>query len=186
MAELSFSRRRMLGLLGGTALGFAVGCGSSVESAGDEGDTAEAGGPLTVGLLVPQSGVYASLGTDMTNAWNLWLEEHDGMLGGREVRTETADEGETPDSGLAGMQSLLQRNVDVLVGIVSSAVALGAADLVAEQQKLLIVGNAGANDITGAARSPYIWRTSFTNSQVSLPLGEYLASQDDVRDSVYV
>jgi branched-chain amino acid transport system substrate-binding protein len=188
MGQLVISRRHVLGLLGGTALGFAVGCGSSVESGNDDdaGGGGEASGPITVGLLVPQSGVYASLGTDMANAWTLWLDEHDGMLGGREVTTESADEGETPDSGLAALQTLLQADVDVLVGIVSSAVALGAADLVAEQQKLLIVSNAGAGDITGAARSPYIWRTSFTNAQVALPMGEYLAAQDEFKDSVFV
>jgi len=46
---------------------------------------------------------------------------------------------------------------------------------VTEAKKLLIISNAGANAITGASRSPYIWRTSFTNSQVSAALGKHLA-----------
>ncbi|MGH9246681.1 MAG: ABC transporter substrate-binding protein [Acidimicrobiales bacterium] len=186
MGGTAITRRRMLGLLGAAAIGTAVGCGSSVEdddeaAAGGGGD----GGTLRVGLVIPQSGVYTSLGTDMKNAWDLWLDEHDNMIGGREVETETADEGETPDSGVAALGGLLQRNVDVLVGVVNSAVALGSRDQVAEAQKLLLIANAGANDVTGSARSPYIWRTSFTNSQVALPLGEYMASAPDSQDGVF-
>jgi branched-chain amino acid transport system substrate-binding protein len=65
--------------------------------------------------------------------------------------------------------------VDILVGIVNSATALGVKDMVAEAKKLLVISNAGANAITGASKSPYIWRTSFTNSQVSAALGKHLA-----------
>jgi branched-chain amino acid transport system substrate-binding protein len=73
------------------------------------------------------------------------------------------------------VQKLLQSDrVDVLVGIVNSSTALGVKDMVAEAKKLLVVSNAGANAITSASRTPYIWRTSFTNSQVSAPLGKHL------------
>ena len=144
------------------------------------------GGRIKVGVVVPQAGVYAPLGTDMKRAWELWLERHGGKLGKYEVTTVVADEGETPQTGVPAIQKLLQNDqVDVLVGIVSSAVALGAKDLIAEAKKLLIVGNAGAGAITGAARSPYIWRTSFTNAQVAAVMGRHLAGLADV-GPVYV
>ncbi len=77
---------------------------------------------------------------------------------------------------MPAVQKLLQSDqVDVLVGIVNSSTALGVKNMVAEAKKLLVITNAGANDITGAARSPYIWRTSFSNSQVSGAMGKYLA-----------
>jgi len=47
-------------------------------------------------------------------------------------------------------------------------------------QKLLIVGNAGAGAITGGARTPYIWRASFTNAQVSSVMGKHLSTLADV------
>ncbi|HEX2688741.1 MAG TPA: ABC transporter substrate-binding protein [Kofleriaceae bacterium] len=135
------------------------------------------GGRVKVGLVVPQAGVYAPLGTDMKHAWEFWLERHGGKLGRYEVTTILADEGETPQTGVPAIQKLLQNDqVDVIAGIVSSSVALGAKDLVTEAKKLLIVGNAGAGAITGAARSPYIWRTSFTNAQVGAVMGKHLAS----------
>jgi branched-chain amino acid transport system substrate-binding protein len=96
------------------------------------------------------------------------------------------DEGETPQTGVPAVQKLLQGDkVDAIVGIIGSAIALGAKDMVAEAKKLMIVANAGAGAITGAARSPYIWRTSFTNAQVGSVIGKYLAGKADV-GPVYV
>jgi branched-chain amino acid transport system substrate-binding protein len=62
-----------------------------------------------------------------------------------------------------------------VVGIVNSATALGVRDTLAEAKKLLIVTNAGAEDVTRAGRTPYVWRTSFTNGQISAAMGTYLA-----------
>jgi branched-chain amino acid transport system substrate-binding protein len=113
----------------------------------------------------------------MKRAWDLWIERHGGKLGKYDVETVVADEGETPQTGVPAIQKLLQNDkVDVLVGIVSSAIALGAKDMIAEAKKLLIVGNAGAGAITGAAKTPYIWRASFTNAQVAAVMGKHLAS----------
>ena len=36
--------------------------------------------------------------------------------------------------------------------------------------------NAGAEDITGEAATPYVWRTSFTNAQIAAAMGEHLAA----------
>lgn len=171
------SRRRLLGMVGAVGLGAAAGgCGSSV---GDEGGggASPGGGAVKVGLVIPQSGVYAPLGKDMKQAWDLWLERNGGKFGNYTVTTVTADEGESPQTGVPAVQKLLQSDqVDVLVGIVNSATALGVKDVVNEAKKLLVVANAGARDITAGARSPYIWRTSFTNAQVSAAMGKHLAT----------
>jgi branched-chain amino acid transport system substrate-binding protein len=178
------TRRHMLGLMGMAATTVAVGaCGSSVDDASDSRSGSGPGGTLRVGLLVPQAGVYAPLGTDMTNGWNLWLDQHDNTIGGFEVDTATADEGEGPETGVPALQQLL-RDSDVMVGVVNSAVALGSVDAVTEARKLLVVSNAGAGDLTGSGASPYIWRTSFTNAQVAAAMGQHLAGEQV--GSVYV
>jgi branched-chain amino acid transport system substrate-binding protein len=177
MAGSMLTRRQLLGALG--AAGFtaaAGGCGSSVGDTEPGAGTTSGGGTVKVGLVIPQAGVYAPLGTDMKRAWDLWLERNGNKFGNYTVTTVTADEGETPQTGVPAVQKLLQSDqVDVLVGIVNSSTALGVKDMVAEAKKLLVVSNAGANAITGASRSPYIWRTSFSNSQVSAALGKHLA-----------
>lgn len=158
------------------------GCGSSV--GGDSGDPGR-GGSIKVGLVVPQAGVYAPLGTDMKQAWDLWLERNDGRFGDYVVSTVVGDEGETPQTGVPAVQKLLQSDqCDVLVGIVNSATALGVRDMVTEAKKVLLISNAGAIDLTGKASSPYVWRTSFTNAQVAAAMGRHLASQG-FKDAVY-
>jgi branched-chain amino acid transport system substrate-binding protein len=179
------SRRSFLGVLGvgasslaltacgGGSLGGDSGSGGSGGTGGSGG-----GGTIKVGLVIPQAGVYTPLGVDMQNGWQLWLDQNGGKMGDYTVETVTADEGEGPDTGVPAIQGLLQNEqVDVVVGIVNSATALGAADQFAEAQKLLIVSNAGAGAITGASASPYVWRTSFTNAQVAAAMGAHLAEQ---------
>jgi branched-chain amino acid transport system substrate-binding protein len=168
------TRRRLLGMFGAAAsLPVLSACGSSVGGGGG-GDGG--GNTVRVGLVVPQSGVYAALGTDMQRGWQLWLDQNGGRFGDYTVETIVADEGETPQTGVPAVQKVLQSDgVDIVVGIVSSAVALGVRDLIAESKKVLIVANAGAEDITGAGRTPYIWRSSFTNGQIAAAMGTHLA-----------
>ena len=181
----AISRRRVLGLMGAgsVALVGSAACGSSVGGGDDEGDTPSGGGggsgAVKVGLVIPQAGIYTPLGIDMQRGWELWLGQHDNMLGGYTVETVIADEGEGPDTGVPAIQGVLQNDqVDVVVGIVNSATALGAAESFAEAQKVLVIANAGAAAITGDSINPYVWRSSFVNAQVVVPMAEYLAAQD--------
>jgi branched-chain amino acid transport system substrate-binding protein len=190
MAEIpAITRRRLLGIFGAAAaLPVLSACGSSVggPAAGPSAaPSTGGGGPVKVGLVVPQSGVYAALGTDMQRGWELWLDGNGGKFGAYTVETVLADEGETPQTGVPAVQKVLQSDgVDVVVGLVNSATALGVADLLKESKKLLVVTNAGAADVTGKARTPYIWRTSFTNAQVSAAMGAHLAASG-LRAGVY-
>ena len=176
------SRRTFLGALGlgvgGVAL-TACGGGSLGGDTADEGSGGGGGGgTIRVGLVVPLAGVYTPLGVDLKNGWQLWLDQNDGMMGDYTVETVEADEGEGPDTGVPAIQGLLQNDeVDVVVGIVNSATALGVADQFTESQKLLLIANAGAGALTADAASPYVWRVSFTNAQVAAAMGEHLAAE---------
>lgn len=177
MSGMVITRRHLLGMVGATGAAAALSaCGSSLGN--DSSESGGGQGSVKVGLVIPQAGVYAPLGVDMKNGWDLWLERHGGKLGDFTVETVVADEGESPQTGVPAAQRLLQSdNCDVLVGIVNSATALGVRDLVTESKKVLLVANAGANDITGKATSPYIWRTSFTNGQVAAAMGRHLGEE---------
>jgi branched-chain amino acid transport system substrate-binding protein len=184
MALPKVSRRNLVGLLGASLLLLsACGGGSLGGSSGSGGSSAggggAGGGSVKIGLILPQAGVYTPLGVDIKNGWQLWLDQHGGKIGNRTVQTVTADEGEGPDTGVPAVQRLLQQDqVDMAVGIVNSATALGVAAQFSEAKKLLLVANAGAVDITGKARTPYVWRTSFTNAQNAAAMGDYLAAQN--------
>ncbi|WP_433462176.1 ABC transporter substrate-binding protein [Spirillospora sp. CA-128828] len=157
------------------------GCGSSLGQSGG----GKSGGDVKIGLLVPLSGVYAPLGQDMRNGFQLYLDQHGGKLGGRTVKVVTADEGEGPQTGVPAAQKLVtQDQVTTVVGVVNSATALGLRDFFDEAKKPLIIANAGADAITGARKSRYIWRTSFSNGKVSGALGPTVAKE--VKGRVYL
>ena len=179
MELTSLSRRRLLAAVGAGVLAVAMAaCGGGSLGNDVEGGGGEGSGTVRVGLVIPQAGVYTPLGEDMQNGWNLWLDQNDGTLGGYQVETVVADEGEGPDTGVPAVQRLLQQEqVDLVVGIVNSATALGAAGQFDEAKKVLVVANAGAGAITGEASSPYVWRTSFTNAQIASAMGEHLAAE---------
>ena len=174
--ETMITRRRLLGLFGAAAtLPALAACGSSI-GGGTGQSGGQGGGTVRVGLVVPQSGVYAALGTDMQRGWQLWLDGNGNKFGDYTVETVVVDEGESPQTGVPAVQRVLQSDgVDVVVGLVNSATALGVRDLLTESRKLLVVTNAGAEGLTAANRTPYIWRTSFTNGQVAAAMGTHLA-----------
>lgn len=149
-----------------------TGCGNSLAQTDAAAET------VKVGLVVPTSGVYEPLGVDMTNGFQLYLDQHDGKLGGKSVELVKADEGDGPDTGVPAVNKvILQDGVSVVVGIVNSATALGVKESVAQAQVPLIIANAGANDV--ADGSDYVWRTSFANGAVGASLGEEVAAQVD-------
>lgn len=169
----------MVRLVAGMTTAFVLtACGSeSLGGGGQESESGQAsgGGPVDIGLLVPTSGVYAPLGQDMEQGFRMFLDEKAGKLGGREAKLQVVDEGESPDTGVPGAQRLLQQQVDAVVGIVNSGTALGVRDAFTEAKIPLIVANAGADAITGARKSDYVWRTSFSNGAVAGALGAYVA-----------
>lgn len=159
---------------GSLALG-ACGGGTLGDGGGDDE------GPVKIGLLVPQSGVYTSLGDDMKAGFEVYLEQHDDQLGGQEVEVILADEGETADSGRAAADRLVQQDeVHVVTGVVNSAVMNGIVDLFEGEQIPLVGSNASPTTLTGAE---YIWRTSYVNDEPGKALGAYVA--ENTEGSVY-
>ncbi len=131
-----------------------------------------------VGLLLPFSGVFAALGAHIENGFKLGLEHFKDDLGDHTVAIVRDDTEAKPATGLAKAKKMvLQDKVDVLTGIVSSAVLGGMRDFVHNAKVPLIVANAGNDLMTGERCSPYMIRVSFSNSQINRPMGPYVAAQ---------
>lgn len=134
---------------------------------------AAASAQTKVGLLLPTSGVYAALGTEIEAGFTIALDQA-GMADRFTLYREDTEV--KPPVGLSKARKLvLQDRVDVIVGIVSSGVLGAVRDFVHNSKVPLIVANAGNDKATGAACSPYIVRVSFSNSQVNRPLGRWMA-----------
>jgi branched-chain amino acid transport system substrate-binding protein len=133
---------------------------------------------VKVGLMLPYTGTYAALGNAITNGFKQFVEENGGKLGGREVEYAVVDDESNPAKATENARKLVSRDkVDVLVGTVHSGVALAMAKVARDSKTLMIVPNAGANDLTGPLCSPYVFRSSFSAWQPSYAMGEALAKK---------
>ena len=140
--------------------------------------SALAQGKLKIGLMLPYTGTYAALGNSITNAFKLAIEENGGKVGGREVEYFVVDDESNPAKAPENANKLIKRdNVDVMVGTVHSGVALAMAKVARDNDTLLIIPNAGADDITGPLCAANIFRTSFSNSQPGVAMGRVMAEQ---------
>ena len=131
---------------------------------------------LRLGVLLPYSKVYAQLGESITNGMQLYFDGAGGAAGGRKVEMIKEDEEVDPQVGLRKARKLIEQdNVDLLAGVVSTPTAYAIRDLVDQSKTIFLCANAGGNDLSRSRKSQYIFRTSFSNAQPSLPMGEYVA-----------
>ena len=135
-------------------------------------------GKLKVGLMLPYTGTYASLGTAIENGFRLFVAEQGGKIGGREIEYVKVDDESDPSKATDNVNKLVKRDhVDVLVGSVHSGVAMAMAKVAKDTNTLMIVPNAGADAVTGSMCAPNIFRSSFTNWQPAYAMGEVAAKK---------
>ena len=133
---------------------------------------------VKVGLMLPNSGTFAALGTAIENGFRLYVAEQGGKLGGREIEFFKVDDESDPSKATDNVNKLIKRdNVDVLVGTVHSGVAMAMAKVAKDTGTLLIVPNAGADAVTGPMCAPNIFRSSFSNWQPGYAMGEVVAKK---------
>ena len=133
---------------------------------------------IKIGTLLPYSGVYTVLGEEITNAMSLAFDEIDNTINGKSIEIIKGDTEVKPNIALQKSRKLISSDkVDILVGPVSSSVALALRDIVVQTKTPLIIPNAGANILTDAKCSKFITRISFSNYQINAPMGTWLANK---------
>ncbi len=137
----------------------------------------DSGSPkLKIGVMLPFSGTYASLGEAIEKGFQLFVTQNGGRLTGRAIEYSRVDDESDPAKAVANVGRLIDRDhVDVLIGTVHSGVAMAMAKAARESGTLMIVPNAGANGLTRAMCSPNVFRTSFSNWQPAYAMGKAAA-----------
>ncbi len=133
--------------------------------------------PLKIGLVLPYSKVYAVLGESITEGVQLVLDRENWTIAGRRVELIKEDDEVNPQVGLRKTKKLIESDaVDFLVGPVSSGVLAAIRDTVHQARQILIVANAGNDEISRERCSRYIFRASFSNWQPNWPMGGWVAA----------
>ena len=162
--------------LGVTAAGMAAvaACGGGTSG----GPSGPSGPDFKVGAVLPSSGVYAELGKSVLNGMQLYFDSVGNQAGGRRIKVVTADEQVAVADAVAATKSVVEQDsVDMVVGYISSPNAAGNRDYLDGQKIPTLVANAGVNSLSRAAKSAFIYRTSFSNWQPSHPMGTYVAEK---------
>jgi branched-chain amino acid transport system substrate-binding protein len=135
--------------------------------------------PVKIGYLLSLSGVYASLGKDLSDGMDLYLEQIGRKAGGRDISVIVENIGsavvtltqETAD------KLIEKEKVDIIAGVVDSRVAYSVASQITQREIPFVISNAGADDLTQRTANPLIVRVSFSSSGGSHPLGVWAYEQ---------
>ena len=161
------TRRRFLAGAGAVAVSAAAGARWAAAQAR----------PLKIGLVLPYSNVYAVLGESITEGMQLVFDREGWTVAGRKLELIKEDDEVNPQVGLRKTKKLIESDhVDFLVGPVSSGVLAAIRDTVHQARQILLVANAGNDEISRERCSRYIFRTSFSNWQPNWPMGSWVAA----------
>src|SRR4030081_1075327 len=139
--------------------------------------SAQASGPVRIGLLAAKTGPLASGGIDMELALAMFLKERDNTLAGRKIELIVADTAGVPATARTKAQELIEKNdVHCLIGPLAAFEALAIADYLAEKE-MPTVGVAAAEDMTQRRPHPWFVRATSTSAQCAYPLADYAAKE---------
>ena len=137
-----------------------------------------AGEDLVIGLMTDKSGALAIYGPSQTQGFYLGLEYATGgtmEVAGRPIVVVERDNGSNPETGVQQARELIEaEGADILVGNISSSVALATIPVAEENNIILIAEPAAATQITAENFSPNSFRTSRSNYQDALVMANGL------------
>jgi branched-chain amino acid transport system substrate-binding protein len=136
-------------------------------------------GKVKIGILNDQSGVYADFGGKWSvEAAKMAVEDFGGKVQGAPIEIVSADHQNKPDiaSNIA-RQWYDTEQVDAIMELTTSSVALAVQGLSKEKKKIDIVTGAATTDLTGAQCSPYGFHWAYDTHSQAVGTGGYLVKQ---------
>jgi branched-chain amino acid transport system substrate-binding protein len=161
--------RQRCPLLAGGLLAFAMSAGST---AGAE--------ELRIGYLAPTTGIFAQVGKDMVDGFQMYLDEVKNDFGGAQVKFIVEDEQGKPDTAVTKARKLvLQDKVQMFAGGLLASTGYALAPVSTSEKTVYVNPVAAADDLTqrDLSKYPHHIRTGWTSSQPSHPFGEWACEQ---------
>jgi branched-chain amino acid transport system substrate-binding protein len=134
--------------------------------------------PLVIGNLLTLSGPNSAPSIDVKRGFVAYVKARGGRIGGRKIKFVDADDANNPANAIQQVQKLVnEQHVDVIEGIFFSSVLLGVRDTIDQLKVPTVIANAAANAISRDRKSAYMFRTSYSNYQLGVPLGPWAAKK---------
>ncbi|MGE0008523.1 MAG: ABC transporter substrate-binding protein [Parvibaculaceae bacterium] len=136
-------------------------------------------GKVKIGILNDQSGVYADFGGKWSfEAAKMAVEDFGGKVQGAPVEVISADHQNKPDiAANIARQWYDTEQVDSIMELTTSSVALAVQGISAEKKKIDIVTGAATTDLTGKACSPYGFHWAYDTHALAVGTGGALVKQ---------
>jgi len=129
---------------------------------------------LKVGMPLPLTGVVAESAKEMGEIFKMYLEEHDGKLGGLPTQLFIEDTETQAEMVVTKTRKLVEADqVHVLTGGMLAFEALAMRDIAVNNKIAHCISISTADDLTQRLRTPYVVRTNISSSQETMPFGEY-------------
>ncbi len=130
--------------------------------------TSPAAAAIKIGFAHVFSGPMATFGEVARQGAELAVKEINaaGGINGESIEIVYADTAAKPDVAINAIEKLVQQDkVNIVIGIVSSAVAIAATPLMQQLQCPLIVTHAMAEEVTGSKCNPWVFRMTWNLDQ---------------------
>jgi len=132
-------------------------------------------GPIKVGWLCPLTGQWAEIGKDMTNGFNMFMEEVGYKVAGREIVVVREDTRAIPDTAVTKLRKVVSHDrVAVAAGFITAPTGLAVAAASDELQTPVMIACSAADDNTQRQRKKWATRLGWTGSQPMFPFGEWV------------
>ncbi len=157
---------------------------STMVAVAQDGVTCEE--PIRIGVITDQTGPLAIYGAHVMRGFPLGMEYATGSAGENDTYQlddctievlYRDDQSDPQQTATIGRELIESEGVDILVGTVSSAATATLQELARENEVILVVAPAAANDITGVSFNEYTFRTSRNNYQDAVNICEYLTGE---------
>jgi len=165
----STTAKRLSRLMLGSCL--ALGAGSIPIAGAEE---------IRIGFLAPTTGIFAQVGKDMVDGFQMYLDEVKGDFGDAKIKFIVEDEQGKPDTAVTKAKKLiLQDKVQFFVGGLLASTGYALAPVSTSEKTVYISSVAAADDLTqrDLPKYPYFIRTGWTSSQPSHPFGQWACDQ---------
>jgi branched-chain amino acid transport system substrate-binding protein len=136
---------------------------------------AKAEDTIKIGVLATLEGAFTVLGEDSMRGFELALQQHNGMAGGKKIVVVQGSSDASPDSAIAAARKLVESDkVDILIGPLSGSEGLAVKDYAKTQPQVTFVnGTSAAQDTTLRNPAPNFFRFTTDGVQWQAGLGEY-------------
>lgn len=142
---------------------------------------AASGQPIKIGLVEDATGVLANTAKDNVDAFNLYLASINNTVAGRPIQVSVADSQLKADVALTKTKELVENEkVNLVSGLIVTNECYAVAPYIRESQTPTVVASGCVAQnllIDDKYKSPWLVRTSDSNTQVADPAADWAIKQ---------